>query len=73
MRAYRVLVQKVPTSSGYTINHTATVFLMDAEGRFVGSLSFPGTAGNPDHEVAPTGGWPVAGVWPARSPTLAGR
>ena len=38
--AYRVLVQKVPTSSGYTINHTATVFLMDAEGRFVGSLSF---------------------------------
>lgn len=40
VRTYRVLVQKVPTSSGYTINHTATVFLMNGEGRFVGSLSF---------------------------------
>ena len=40
VRSYRVLVQKVPTSSGYTINHTATVFLMDAAGRFTGTLSF---------------------------------
>lgn len=40
VRRYRVLVQKVPTSSGYTLNHTATVFLMDAEGRFTGTLSF---------------------------------
>ncbi len=40
VRHYRVLVQKVPTSSGYTINHTATVFLMDAEGRLAGTLSF---------------------------------
>ncbi len=40
IRNYRVLVQKVPTSTSYTINHTATVFLMDAEGRFVGTLSF---------------------------------
>jgi protein SCO1/2 len=40
VRAYRVLVQKVPTTSGYTINHTATVFLMDAKGRFFGTMSF---------------------------------
>lgn len=40
VRKYRVVVQKVPTSSGYTINHTATVFLMNARGQFAGTLSF---------------------------------
>ena len=31
-RAYHVFYEKVPTSSGYTMNHTATVFLMDRRG-----------------------------------------
>ena len=39
-RAYRVFHQKVPTSSGYTINHTATVYLMGADGHLVGTLNF---------------------------------
>lgn len=40
-RAYRVVYEKVPldeTNSDYTIDHTATVFLMDAEGNFVSTL-----------------------------------
>lgn len=40
VRAYRVVYQKVPTSGGYTINHTASVFLMNSQGRFAGTLSF---------------------------------
>jgi protein SCO1/2 len=39
-RAFRVLYAKVPTSTGYTINHTATVFLMDARGRFAGTIAW---------------------------------
>ena len=31
-RAFHVFYEKVPTSSGYTMNHTATVFLMDRRG-----------------------------------------
>jgi protein SCO1 len=31
-RAYHVFYEKVPTSSGYTMNHTATIFLMDRKG-----------------------------------------
>jgi protein SCO1/2 len=31
-QAYRVFYEKVPTSSGYTMNHTATVYLMDSKG-----------------------------------------
>jgi protein SCO1/2 len=35
-RAYRVYAKKVPTSAGdYTMDHTAIVYLMDKEGRFV--------------------------------------
>ncbi|WP_311276075.1 SCO family protein [Methylobacterium sp. WCS2018Hpa-22] len=35
-RSYRAFVQKVPTGSGdYTFDHTASVYLMDAKGRFV--------------------------------------
>jgi protein SCO1/2 len=35
-RSYRAFVQKVPTGSGdYIFDHTASVYLMDAEGRFV--------------------------------------
>lgn len=38
--AYRVVVQRVPTTTGYTINHTATTFLMDAQGRLAGTLAY---------------------------------
>lgn len=39
-RKYRVLYEKVPTKDGYTINHTATVYLMDADGKFSGTLAY---------------------------------
>jgi protein SCO1 len=39
-KAYRALYQKVPTSTGYTMNHEAAVYLMDKTGRFVGSLNY---------------------------------
>ncbi len=39
-KAFRVFYEKVPTSSGYTINHTATVYLMNAQGRLTGTMSF---------------------------------
>jgi protein SCO1 len=34
-KAYRVYVRKVPQEDGYTIDHTAIVYLMDKNGRFV--------------------------------------
>ena len=34
-KAYRVYVRKVPQDEGYTIDHTAIVYLMDKNGRFV--------------------------------------
>lgn len=38
---FRVYYAKVPTSDGgYTMDHTASVFLMDAEGRFAGTLAY---------------------------------
>ena len=39
-KAYRAVYEKVPTSGGYTLNHTASVYLMDARGRFAGTLSY---------------------------------
>lgn len=40
VRAFRVYYRKVPTEGGdYTIDHTATVFLMDGEGRFMSTLA----------------------------------
>lgn len=35
-KAFRVFYRKVPTSSGYTLDHTALVYLMDANSRYVG-------------------------------------
>lgn len=35
IKAYRAYSKKVPTSDGYTMDHTALVYLMDKEGRFV--------------------------------------
>jgi protein SCO1/2 len=38
---FRVHYAKVPTSDGsYTMDHTASVFLMDADGHFAGTLAF---------------------------------
>ncbi len=40
-KAYRVFYEKVPTSGGgYTMNHTATVFLFDRKGAFAGTIAF---------------------------------
>ena len=39
-KKYRVYYEKVPTSGGYTINHTATVYLMDARGRLASTIAF---------------------------------
>jgi protein SCO1/2 len=35
---YRALYRKVPTPSGYTMDHTATIYLMDSKGQFFGTL-----------------------------------
>jgi protein SCO1/2 len=38
--AYRVYAKKVPTENGdYTMDHTALVYLMDKQGRFVAPFS----------------------------------
>lgn len=39
-RAYRIIFEKVPTSGGYTINHSASMLLMDSRGQFSGTMSF---------------------------------
>jgi protein SCO1/2 len=40
-KAYAVYVKKVPLEGGdYTIDHTASVYLMDADGRFVTTLGY---------------------------------
>ncbi len=40
-KAYQVYYHRVPTSDGgYSMDHTASVFLMDAKGGFVGTLSY---------------------------------
>ena len=39
-RKYRAVYEKVISKDGYTINHTATTYLMDATGRFHGTLGY---------------------------------
>lgn len=39
-KAYKVFYRKVPTESGYTMDHTATIFLMDSKGQFYGTSNF---------------------------------
>lgn len=39
-KKYRAIYRKVQTSSGYTMDHTATVFLMDKAGKFAGTLAY---------------------------------
>ena len=39
--AYRATYRFVPTSGdGYTVDHTATMFMMDSQGRFIGTIDF---------------------------------
>lgn len=48
VRAYRVYAERIPLDDGdYTMDHTASVFLMDDHGRFVGTISY-----GEDHESA---------------------
>ncbi|CAN1502876.1 Copper chaperone SCO1/SenC [Rhabdaerophilaceae bacterium] len=37
-RTYRAIYRKVDTPSGYTMDHTASIYLMDAKGQFFGTL-----------------------------------
>ncbi len=37
-KQFAAFYQKVPTSSGYTMNHTSAVYLFDAAGQFAGTL-----------------------------------
>ena len=37
-KAYRVIYRKVETPSSYTMDHTATIYLLDAKGTFFGTL-----------------------------------
>lgn len=39
-KAYKVYYRKVPTDSDYTMDHTASLFLMDSKGDFYGTSSF---------------------------------
>ena len=39
-RAFRIIYEKVPTSGGYTINHSAAMLLIDSKGQFSGTVSF---------------------------------
>jgi protein SCO1 len=39
-KAYRAVYAKVKTKDDYTMDHTATVYLMDAQGRFVSTIAY---------------------------------
>jgi protein SCO1/2 len=43
LKAYRVYSKKVPTENGYTMDHTALVYLMDKDGRFVAPFNLKRT------------------------------
>jgi protein SCO1/2 len=45
-RAYRAIYRKVDTPSGYTMDHTASIYLMDAKGQFFGTLDSRETPAN---------------------------
>jgi protein SCO1/2 len=41
MAAYRVYARKIPTEGGgYTMDHTATIYMMNSKGQFVGLMSY---------------------------------
>jgi protein SCO1/2 len=37
-KGFRAIYRKVPTPSSYTMDHTASIFLMDSKGQFFGTL-----------------------------------
>lgn len=39
-KAYRVFARKVPQGATYTVDHSASVYLMDADGRFTGTIAW---------------------------------
>ena len=39
-RTYKIYYRKVPTDDGYTMDHSATLFLMDSKGEFYGTSNF---------------------------------
>ncbi len=39
-RKFKAFFAKVPTDSGYTIDHASTVYMMDANGRLAGTFTF---------------------------------
>jgi protein SCO1 len=39
-KAYRAIYKRVPTKDGYTMDHTATTYLMDRDGRFAGTIDY---------------------------------
>ena len=39
-RAYRAYYEKVPTKDGFTYNHSALTYLMDAKGKFAGTITY---------------------------------
>jgi protein SCO1 len=43
-KAYRAIYAKVKTKDDYTMDHTATVYLMDAQGRFVSTIAYQESA-----------------------------
>jgi protein SCO1 len=45
-RAYRAIYRKVETPSGYTMDHTASIYLMDGKGKFFGTLDTKETPAN---------------------------
>lgn len=40
IKAYGVVAKKVPTENGYNVDHTASVFMMDANGRLAGLIDY---------------------------------
>lgn len=51
-RAYRVYWKRVPGKDGdYTLDHTATVYLMDARGQFAGTIGYGEDASSRDAKL----------------------
>ena len=50
LKAFRVYWRKVPADTGgYTMDHTASVFMLDADGSFAGAIAYQ----EPEEEVLP--------------------
>jgi protein SCO1/2 len=45
-RQFAAFYEKVPTSSGYTMNHTASVYLFNRDGQFAGTIDIKDTRSN---------------------------